>query len=74
MSASPPISFFADLPAERGFHALVAGISVPARQHPVRGLARPVPADHQQAATGSDQHGTDALDHPFSQVIATGSR
>jgi hypothetical protein len=32
------------------------------------------PADRQQAAAGSDQHGTDALDHPFFQVNATGSR
>ena len=55
--------------AERGSQALVSGIDVPARQHPAGGTVWPVPADRQQAAIGSDQHGADALDHPSSQVV-----
>ena len=43
--------------------------STPARQHPVRGTVRPVPADREQAAIGGNQHGADALDHLYSQVV-----
>jgi len=61
----------AEFPAERGFEALILGVEVAAWQHPVCGTVRPVPADRQQAAIGSDRHGADALDHPSSQIVVS---